>query len=401
MQRLRRSVEAVPGKGLRRIARTTRPERVAAHEAGIECGVRAAGLGPAPRRHPAHRERASSLRIQASVLPATDFFHVDTIGLPAPHPTTAWDTQQAHPLLRHFGDRAADFTHLVRDRDAEFIAAFDAVFVGEGITAETPPRRPVLSGTRTSDTSCDQGLHRCVPRLVRRRGLRHPPAGRSFHGLVRRRANGGDRQPRSTRRSPWEGAGTGPATGPAGTLGPTRRCAGAMDDNRRQSRRPYPGHALTGGPVPDPLTVARAEALFSSDVPMSAAPGAEEIAAAVRRSVRAHGGIRGCAVALAVAYGECPETAVDRMRWALQAVRAAHPRRPGPRTPEPDPFAVRAGPARQGTGARPGTSQTTAARDDGAPIHHQDDTHADPPTQAGPRRRDHAHRAARPVPPHD
>ncbi|MGW1802407.1 integrase core domain-containing protein [Streptomyces sp. NPDC001984] len=41
------------------------------------------------------------------------------------------------------GDRAADFTYLVRDRDTKFTAAFDAVFTSEGITVtKIPPRSP-------------------------------------------------------------------------------------------------------------------------------------------------------------------------------------------------------------------------------------------------------------------
>lgn len=46
-------------------------------------------------------------------------------------------------MLRHLGNRAADFTHLVRDRDAKFTAAFDAFFASEDITVtKIPPRSP-------------------------------------------------------------------------------------------------------------------------------------------------------------------------------------------------------------------------------------------------------------------
>ncbi|MDD1063445.1 transposase [Streptomyces cocklensis] len=63
---------------------------------------------------------------------------VHILGVTA-HPTAAWATQQARQLLWHLGEHVADFTHLIRDRDAKFTAAFTS----EGITvAKTPPRSP-------------------------------------------------------------------------------------------------------------------------------------------------------------------------------------------------------------------------------------------------------------------
>ncbi|MFC8434006.1 hypothetical protein [Streptomyces sp. NPDC057253] len=76
----------------------------------------------------------------------------------------------------------------------------------------------------------------------------------------------------------------------------------------------------------DLLTAARAEALFTSDLSTGSEPTRAEIAAAIRRAILDHGGSRGCATILAWAYGERPETAVPRMRWALGRVRAVYPR---------------------------------------------------------------------------
>ncbi|MEU5320912.1 hypothetical protein AB0G67_29765 [Streptomyces sp. NPDC021056] len=76
----------------------------------------------------------------------------------------------------------------------------------------------------------------------------------------------------------------------------------------------------------DLLTAARAEALFTSDLVTGSEPTRAELATAIRRAIRSNGGSRGCAGTLACAYGDRPETAVPRMRWALRQVLAAYPR---------------------------------------------------------------------------
>ena len=75
---------------------------------------------------------------------------------------------------------------------------------------------------------------------------------------------------------------------------------------------------------PDLLTAARAEALFTSLLSSASRPRPAEVAAAIRGAVRAHGGTRGCAVEVAGEFGDHPDTAALRMRWALQVVESTY-----------------------------------------------------------------------------
>jgi hypothetical protein len=55
------------------------------------------------------------------------------------HPTGAWATQQARNLLMDLDDVAEKIGFLIRDRDAKFTAAFDAVFQSAGIRIIASP----------------------------------------------------------------------------------------------------------------------------------------------------------------------------------------------------------------------------------------------------------------------
>lgn len=90
----------------------------------------------------------------------------------------------------------------------------------------------------------------------------------------------------------------------------------------------------------DPLTAARAEALFTSTLPTGSRPHRGIVDGVIRTAVRAHGGIRGCAAEVAAEYGDHPEVAVRRMRWARGVVEEVYRRRPAATHRRPSSWAL-------------------------------------------------------------
>jgi hypothetical protein len=104
------------------------------------------------------------------------------------------------------------------------------------------------------------------------------------------------------------------------------------------------------------LNDARCEALFASGLQRSERPTAEAAAAAIGRAVRQFG-IRGCASRMAQEFGDHPQAAAERMRWArlVVAETTARPQ------PSAEPHGQSPAPAGWANGARSATRSAAAA----------------------------------------
>jgi integrase-like protein/homeodomain-containing protein len=151
------------------------------------------------------------LRAQAEGLLAIDFFPIDTVTLKrlyaafaiehrtrrvrvlgvTDHPTGAWATQMARNLATDLDDAGHRFTHMIRDRDAKFTAAFDAVLASIGVNVVlTAPQAPRMNAV--AERWICSLRRECTDRVLitGRRHLQHVPdayvehynAGRSHQG---------------------------------------------------------------------------------------------------------------------------------------------------------------------------------------------------------------------------
>jgi putative transposase len=118
-----------------------------------------AGISPAPRRD--GPGRAGFLRSRARAMPAPGFFtagllngtkvcvlaviehgtrRIRVLGATG-HPVRSWVVQQARNLLMDLDDAEMSVKFVLRDRDASFTAAFDAVFQSAGARVVRPGSR--------------------------------------------------------------------------------------------------------------------------------------------------------------------------------------------------------------------------------------------------------------------
>ena len=119
------------------------------------------------------------LRAHAGTLLATDFLHVDCavslkrlyVAFVIEHrsrrvhllgvtefPTAAWAVQLVRDFTADLDEAGHRFTHLIRDRDAKFTQAFDAVFDAVGVTVvKTAPQTPRMNAI------AERFIARCGP----------------------------------------------------------------------------------------------------------------------------------------------------------------------------------------------------------------------------------------------
>ena len=98
-------------------------------------------------------------------------------------PTAAWATQLARELTAGLAETGRRFTHLIRDRDSKFTAAFDAVFTACGIEVVTAaPQAPRMNAiaerfVRTARAECTDRMliaGERHARVVMAEYIRHP-----------------------------------------------------------------------------------------------------------------------------------------------------------------------------------------------------------------------------------
>ncbi|MBP2329106.1 transposase InsO family protein [Kibdelosporangium banguiense] len=155
--------------------------------------LRANGVPPSTRRDDTWR---TFLRAQADSLLAIDLFHIDTVTLKrlyvafiidiktrrvhllsiTEHPTTDWVAQVARELASDLEEAGHRFRHIIRDRDAKFGTAFDAVFTSVDIQIMlTAPQAPRMN--TFAERWIGSVRRECTDRLQIDRTRRRPTLG--------------------------------------------------------------------------------------------------------------------------------------------------------------------------------------------------------------------------------
>jgi putative transposase len=199
-----------PGWGYLRIVGECRKLGIRVSATSVRRILRRHRLGPAPRR--SGPSWTAFLRAQAGGMLACDFFTVEAVGLTrlyvlfvveldrrrvhlagiTAHPSGEWMAQAARNLLMDLDDHAHRLRFLIRDRDAKFTAAFDAIFAAAGVQAvKIPPRAPKANTyaerwVRTVRTECLDWTLICNGHHLQHvltRYLEHYNTGRPHRGI--------------------------------------------------------------------------------------------------------------------------------------------------------------------------------------------------------------------------
>jgi hypothetical protein len=165
--------------------------------------LRARRIPPPSRRDDTWR---MFLRSQAETILAIDFLHVDTVMLKrlyaavvieigsrrayllgvTGHPTGAWATQLARELTFDLEQAGHRFTRLIRDRDAKFTEAFDAVFASIGVEVLlTAPQAPRMNAY--AERLIGSIRRECCYRILHRRTASPAPGPDRIHRALQRR----------------------------------------------------------------------------------------------------------------------------------------------------------------------------------------------------------------------
>jgi putative transposase len=116
--------------------------------------------------------------------------HVHLLGITR-FPTAAWATQLAREFTADLADAGNKFTHLIRDRDSKFTAAFDTVFTACGIkVVTTAPQAPRMNAiaerfVRTARAECTDRMLLAGERhshAILAEYIKHYNTGRSHQG---------------------------------------------------------------------------------------------------------------------------------------------------------------------------------------------------------------------------